>query len=508
MTRQKSLRTFAAASLFASALIGSSPAFAQAPALNESIVIGAWTFRPSLEARLRGEYRRDAFQLGGRALYAADAVLGDGYKSNVPPSGGIREFSNTTDAWAISERIRLGLAVDRGPVTAVLKLQDARLLGGSGMIHLAGPQAAPPGPGIAPYEAYIDVHARSGRPMFLRLGRQAVQWGEGRLIGSNDFTGTGRALDAARAGIEVGDFDFEGMAALLGFPYFGGLGGLGSAGGLASDGATANTGAQLYGLRIAGHFHPLFQVEAIGLARIVRGTGTATVTPSDTYVAGLRIYGEHRGFRYSLEEAYELGQVASYGTLRQIQAPAFAGRVEWETALPWHFTVGAQGAYASGDDGTGDPDKPMIRFDPILPDETINHSRMSLYAWSNIIEAGADLSIRPMDELSIAAGYRFVGLANPKGRWISGSLQTIGAAPDNESSFLGQEVDATIRVTPWDPISFQLGYGLFLLGDGGKAILAASGRTVTTTSADGKTTTSAPPDMQHWGYLQVVVKAP
>ena len=101
----------------------------------------------------------------------------------------------------------------------------------------------------------------------------------------------------------------------------------------------------------------------------------------------------------------------------------------------------------------------------------------------------------------------FVGLANPKGRWITGSLQTIGAAPDNTSSFLGQEVDATIRVTPWDPISFQLGYGLFLTGDGGKAILTASGRTTTTTDADGKTTSVAP-DMQHWGYLQVVVKAP
>ena len=310
MIRQKRLRTFAAAGLFASALIGSSPAFAQAPPLNESIVIGAWTFRPSLEARLRGEYRRDAFQLGGLALYSTDAVLGDAYKSNLPPSGGIVEFSNSTDAWAISERIRLGLAVDRGPVTAVLKLQDARLLGGSGQISLARAQAAPPGSGIAPFEAYIDVHARSGRPMFLRLGRQAVQWGDGRLIGSNDVTATGRALDAARAGIEAGDFDFEGMAALLGVPYFNSLGGLGSAGSLVADGATANTGAQLYGLRVAGHCHPLFHVEAVGLARIVRGGSPQTLTPSDTYVADLRIYGEHRGFRYSLEGAYELGQVA------------------------------------------------------------------------------------------------------------------------------------------------------------------------------------------------------
>jgi hypothetical protein len=504
MIRPQRLRTFAAACFAASALIGSSPAFAQAPPLNESIVIGAWTFRPSLEARLRGEYRRDAFQLDGTTLYQNDAVFNDAYNSNLPQVGGIREFSNTTDVWGISERIRLGLAVDRGPVTAVIKLQDARMLGGSGQLNLLGAQQTGPGPGITPYEAYIDVHARSGRSMFLRLGRQAVQWGDGRLVGSNDFTGVGRALDAARAGVEAGDFDFEGMATLLGFPYFGGAGGLG---GIGANGATAYTGAQLYGLHITGHFLPLLQVELTGLARIARGYVPA-LTPSDTYVADLRVSGEHRGFRYSVEGAYELGQVASYGTLRQIQAPAVAGRFEWETSLPAHFTVGAQGAYASGDDGTGQPDKPMTRFDPILPDETINHSKMSLYAWSNLIEAGGDLGIRPTDELSIGAGYRFVGMANPKGRWITGSLQTVGADPNNKSIFLGQEVDATIRWTPWDPITFQLGYGLFLNGDAAKAILKASGRTNTITAADGTTSKAAPPDMQHWGYLQVVVKAP
>ncbi len=483
------LRTFAAACFAASALIGSSPAFAQAPPLNESIVIGAWTFRPSLEARLRGEYRRNAFQLGGTAIYENDAVLGDAYKSNVPVSSGTRDPADAagpTDVWGISERIRLGLAVDRGPVTAVLKLQDARILGGSGHISLLREEQAPPGAGIAPYEAYIDVHARSGRSMFLRLGRQAVQWGEGRLVGSNDFTYTGRALDAARAGFEAGDFDFEGMAALLGFPAFGGTSS-------STSGTTPSTGAQLYGLHITGHFLPLLQVELTGLARIVRGDAIPTLTPSDTYVADLRVSGEHRGFRYSVEGAYELGQVASYGATRQIQAPAVAAHLEWETAIPGHFTIGAQGAYASGDDGTGEPDKPMTRFDPILPDETTNHSRMSLYAWSNLIEAGGDLSIRPVDELFIGAGYRFVGLANPKGRWVTGALQTIGSDPTNASIFLGQEVDATVRLTPWDPIGFQLGYGLFLPGDGGKAILKASGRAE---------------DMQHWGYLQVVVKAP
>lgn len=494
MTRPTCLRPLVAACFAASALIGAADAEAQAPPLNESIVIGAWTFRPSLEARIRGEYRSEPFQLDRPILYSqSDAVLGDAYDSNLPPSAfaGI-DLSNIpplTDAWAVTERLRLGLAVDRGPVTAVLKLQDARTLAGVANASAIPPVPdAPPGYGFGPYEAYIDLHARSGRPMFLRVGRQAVQWGDGRLIGTNDFTTTSRSLDAARFGVELGDFDVEALAVLLGYPYFTQLGGPDP-----DEKERPFSGAQLYGLKVAGHFLPLLQVEATGLARIVRPNNSPALWPSDTFVADLRVSGNYRGFQYSVEGAYEGGQVASYDRNRSLEAFALAGRLAWETALPWHLTFGAQGAYASGDKGTGSPDEPMTRFDPILPDQTINHSRMSLYAWSNLIEAGGDLSVRPLEELSVGAGYRFVGLADPKGRWVTGALTTVGAAPGNDSAVLGHEVDATIRVTPWDPITLQAGYGLFLLGDGGKNILAASHRSA---------------EMQHWGYLQATVKAP
>ena len=491
MKRKNRLQTLVTACFLGSAFAGaSSEAFAQAPPLSESIVIGGFTFRPSIEARIRGEYRRNDVRVDRFfGFLAPDAVLADAYQSNLPPqvtSSFVRPVAY--DQWSISERVRLGIAVDRGPVTAVVKVQDARVLGGLGIDGQSGIGAlgglAANSFGLGLYEAYIDVHARSGRQMFLRLGRQAVKWGDGRLIGTNDFSATGRSLDAARAGFEAGDFDFEGLAVLLRPPLLG------------SVQYPTDTGAQLYGLHITGHFLPLLQAELTGLARIVRTEQSATLTPSDTFVADLRVSGEHRGFRYSLEGAYELGQVASYGKNRQIQAPAFAGRLEWETALPAHLTFGAQGAYASGDDGTSSADKAMTRFDPILPDVYENHGRMGLYAWSNLIEAGGDIGARPTDELSIGAGYRFVGLANPKGRWTTASLTTIGADPKNDSVILGHEIDATIKVTPWDPVTFQGGYGLFLPGDGGKAILRTSGHG------------SEANDLLHWAYLQVTVKAP
>jgi hypothetical protein len=498
MIRSHRLRPLVSACFAVLVSVGSAEAFAQAPPLSESIVVGAWTFRPSLEARIRGEYRRDAFHLGGRVTYSPDAVLADGFRSNLPPVDSVGTPGDTQEVWGISERVRLGLAVDRGPVTAVLKLQDARVLGGTPQMTLDPQPAAPPGPGVTPFEAYIDVHARGGRPMFLRIGRQAVQWGDGRLIGSNDFTATARSLDAARFGVELGDFDIEALAALLGYPYFSDLGARSGNATAASspEGATSASGAQLYGLKITGHFLPLLHVEALGLARVARAPAGEHLAASDTFVVDGRLFGDYRGFHYSVEGAYELGQVASYGKNRDIGAPAVAGRIEWETALPWHLTFGAQGAYASGDKGAekSTPDDPVTRFDPILPDETANHSKMSLYAWSNLIEAGGDIGLRPSEEVGIVAGYRFVGLAEPTGRWMTASLRTVGADPDNTSILLGHEIDATLKVTPWDPITFQAGYGLFLLGEGGKNILAKA--------------TGSAAEMQHWGYVQATVRAP
>lgn len=470
-------------------LLDASPAEAQATPLPEFVSIGSWRFRPSLEARLRGEYRTEPFDTNLPTAFGGGAVLADAYNSNLPERRLLYALPSDEQGWLVAERVRLGLAVDRGPVTAAVTLQDARLIttgGDTSRFFMTSPRL--PGTGFVPYEAYIDVHSRSGGQMFLRLGRQKVVWGDGRLIGGNDFTATGQSLDAGRFMVQLGDFDIEALAAVLGL-------GLGA------------TPGQLYGLNLKWNVFSLLHIEATGLARFARSTtGTsagalgalgegagAFLTPSDTYVIDGRLFGKNRGFRYNLEGAYELGRVASYGTLRDLQAFAFAGRFEWETALPGHLTLGAQGAYASGDKGTGDPNEPMTRFDPILPDQYANHGAMGLYAWSNLIEAGGDVSVRPVEEFQIRAGYRFVGLADPKGRWISASLLTIGAAPENESNDLGHEIDMRLRLTPWEPITFEGGYGLFLLGDGGKAILATAGRAT---------------ELQHWAYLQATVRAP
>jgi hypothetical protein len=494
MTKPRSHATLASGAAALSLLLASTTAQAQATPLPESIPVGAWTFRPSVELRLRGEYRHALFEAGG-VLFAQSGVFGDAPGSNLPQQVPTTfQPAAIENAWALVERARIGLAVDRGPVTAALVLQDSRAIEASPGIVALGEGRLPPGIGL--FEAYFDAHAKNRRVWF-RLGRQRVVWGDGRLLGESNFTQNPRALNAARFGFSAKNIDVDVLGALIS-PSFTGLGapGAGATTGGAAEASpiVASMGSQLYGVHAVWHALPLLHPELAAIARVVRPPTGFLLTPSDTFVIDARLSGERRGFRYAIEGAYELGRISSSGDNRDVRAFAGAARATWETALPGHLTFGAGGSYASGDNGNTDPLSTQTRFDPILPEERPMHGRMGLYGWSNSIEAGGDIAARPIEALSLDVGYRFVGLAEPKGRWSTASLLAVGSSATNTSRVLGHQIDATVGVRVWDPLAIEAGYGLFLTGEGGKNILDAVGR--------------GRPGAQHYGYLQATLRAP
>ncbi len=460
-------------------LLLSSEAHAQFEALEEGFSVGEWTFFPAVEVRVRGEYRRDPADIGGD-VYERSAVQSDGFESSVPAVA--LRAPAVSDQWLVSERSRLGMKVTFDVLTAKLVLQDSRMLG-------ATPGAAEQsGFGeLAPYEAYIDVRTDVEDPLFaVRVGRQRMRWGDGRLLGDADWSPRPLALDAARLHFSFFDFDIEAFGALLSLPgpvsqpY-------------APNGQTfEGTGAQLYGLQLRWSVLPLLQLELAGLARIARDPLPFQLTRGDTYTVDLRIGGDEHGIEYAVEGAYQLGRVAGFGENRDIGAYAVAGRFGWQTALPWKLRFGAHGGYASGDDNPHEGT--FTRFDPILPTVHEHHGLMDLYAWSNLIEAGGDVSASPHEAVRYGIGYTFVGMAEPKDRWSTAYLLPVGADPNNGSHVLGHEVDVQLHVSPWDWATFSGGYGFLALGEGGKNVMAAAGRKDS--------------DLLHYGFLQAELTAP
>jgi hypothetical protein len=414
----------------------------------ETIALGDWQLAPVLEVRARGEYWHDL---------------------------------DTKERGLLVQRARLGVDALRGAVEARVVLQDARTLDlAAGNELVAGPL---PAAFTGAYEAWGEAHTGSARPSFVRVGRQAVAWGEGRLLGTADWSSAARSLDAVRGRLVVGDAAFEALSAVLVDP--------------ASGGSLAAYG-ELFGARTEWAFDPLLAFEAYGLARLAQAQPRASLegtVEGQTYTAGARLHGDARAWTWGAEGSYQFGHVdaapvASSTVLRAAKARgawAAAGHVGYSferVLLRPAARVGI--TYASGDEGGA----AYRTFDPLLPEVHTWHGAMDLFAWSNEEEASARVSAVPWTDSIAALEYRYARLAQPAAAWLSGNLATIGRAPGNTKAELGHEIDATLAWSPWAPVELSAGYSVLALGDGARAILGA------------------PATVSHLAYAQVRIAAP
>jgi hypothetical protein len=470
-----------------------SPALAQSPpAAPTTIAVGDWQLAPTLEVRTRGEYRHDPPDLGGLDEYG-------------------RLSPRVRDSWVVAERARLGLGAERGAVRAQLTIQDARAFGSP------SPSAtfmADRGLGqIAPYEAFAEMHGSGTRPLYFRLGRQAVVWGEGRLIGNADFSPVGRSLDAARAHVAAGNFDFEALASILEMPSP-----LGRA--FNDTSGPARSGTQLYGLLARWTADPLLRVEAFALMRMARSSGASldgsrfqlARLAGELYTGAIRVSGDSKGWTYGVEGAYQLGTADSLvvGGADVSAWAAYAHISKQLDSVALTPTIRIAGSYASGDDG-GSTYK---QFDPILADPQRFHGQMDLFAWSNQMDASGRISIVPWNDTTFGVEYKWARLAESAGEWIGSYLTAIGAVrapPGNKSPpvgsgntlELGHELDVNFAWRPWLPLEIRLGWSGLLLGDAAKTIM--SSRLRGNGELDGS---NKPPTTAQYAYAQLTLNVP
>lgn len=393
-----------------------------------TLAVGDWRLDPVVELQTRGEYRHDL---------------------------------DDRDRVTLVERARLGVDASRGSFEARLVFQDARSVELSGGYFIAGSPAIA---STGAYEAWAEAHTDGSRPSYLRVGRQAVVWGEGRLLGSADKSPTGRSLDAVRGRLVVDDAAVEILGAVLqDWP--------------STPGFSVDPYGELFGARAEWASDPLFAIEVDALARLARrDPSLQTAVEGQTYTGSARLHGDDRRWTWGAEAAYQFGHVDG---VTRFGEPEFTGRrAAWAAAghlahtferAYWEPTVQVAAAYATGDEAGAT----YRAFDPLLPDVRTWHGAAEAFAWSNEAEASARGAIVPWTEGVVALEYRYVVLAQPGSGWQSAYLQTIGQASGNTHAGLGHEVDATIRWSPWAPVLLEVGYSVLVLGDGAKAILAA-----------------------------------
>jgi hypothetical protein len=398
-------------------------------AASETVPVGDWQIGPVIELEARGEYRHDL---------------------------------DDRDRGVLVERARLGVDASRGPIEARVVGQDARSL------DLAGGDVVGGAPAFAftgAYEAWAGARTDGARPSFIRVGRQPVVWGEGRLIGAADASPAGRSLDAVRGLLVSGDAAVEVLgAALQDWP--------------ATPPFSIDPYAGLVGARAEWAIDPLFALEASGLVRLARRDPLdQTAVKGQTYTATARLHGDARGWTWDGEGAYQWGHVE--GVTRAGPSPftgrraawAGAGHVAYSFERAWAApTIRLAAAYATGDRSAST----YRAFDPMIPDVRVWHGAMDAFAWSNEAEASARAAMAPWTDGVVTVEYRYAVLAQPGAAWRSATLRTIGQAPGNTDGILGHEIDSTVEWSPCVPVRLRVGYSALVLGDGARAILAAS----------------------------------
>jgi opacity protein-like surface antigen len=464
------------------------------PAAKRAFTVGDFDFTPLLQLRMRGEYRHNPVDIGGRDL-------------TMPPTQPDTEW--TPDTFALFTRARIGLGAERGALRAQVTLQDARGWG-------ASPPTAilPPGSSLAAfglYEGWFDVHTTSAstRPSYLRVGRQAVSWADGRILGTADWSPVGRALDVARGHLSLGNWDFEALGGFIDTPR---------PMGVAFDDASARPttfGAQLYGLDVAWNVDPLLRLDLFAFGRVVRSqafpadgsTFNVARNDGDTLTGVLRVSGDGKGWKYGVSGALQGGSVkipkaVADPALRTTERLAWAAEghvAKTFDGLVLTPTFRAGVALASGDDGTGQ----YKAFDPLFPDVHVHHGVMNQFAWTNLVDLTGGVSVAPVEHLELGVDYRYVRLFDAKGEWMNGYLLAVAGPPQNGKEELGHEVDLALRWRPHPSLDLAGGYGFFVLGDGARVAVAQQLRG--TLNADGS---YSPPDVSHFAYLQATVLVP
>ena len=445
---------------------------AQSPAAAPTAIpLGDWQLAPSVELRTRGEYRRDSPELSGSGTAGPIA-----------------------DSYGVLERTRLGIGAEYGAahgetsfLRAQVTLQDARAWGVPSPSGVLGAEGSSPA-STSLYEGWIEVRTSSARPAYLRIGRQAVTWGDGRLLSNADWSPVARTLDAARGHASAGMFDFELLAAILQTPTP-----LGAAFGQTTG--PESSGTELYGAQIAASPAPLFKVELSLLAR-VRRNPQLTEGDGETYVSSLRIFGDGdgSGWRYAVEGAFEVQRAIT--TTQFVTAWAGAGYVEKTMgAVPLSPALRLEADAATGS-------VPLrsghAQFDPILPDVHELHGAMDLFAWSNTVQASARASVVPWSEGGAAVEYRYVRLLED-GTWLDSYLNQVAVA--GAGTELGHEVDAWASWRPWPVLNLVAGYSALILSEGAKELLAP-------TPFEGPARPAYTASLAHFAYVQATLRMP
>ncbi len=283
------------------------------------------------------------------------------------------------------------------------------------------------------HQAYVKIMDPFSLPISLKLGRQEIQYGKGRLIAASSWSNLIRSFDGAILKYKSGGLWVDGMVSVP----------------VVADNHNFDNPKEheiisaVYLNYQKDKKSPTTELYIIGQVdkdNVVRGDDLR-YGPLERYTAGFRVAGKlDDSISYDLEAPYQFG---TYGS-NNIAAYAFHLDLSKSLEAMMDPVITLEFNLASGDE---DPtDGKTNTFVPIYQGTHDPYGIMDLYRWQNMREIAGKITLSPDKKLKIIPGVNFVWLDSKRDSWYNTSGTAVRTdTTGNSSAFLGTEVSIVAK---------------------------------------------------------------
>jgi hypothetical protein len=359
------------------------------------------------------------------------------------------DFNSAVDDDDAYMLLRSRINVDVTPVDylrAFVQLQDARIWD----TEFASNAAFEDSMDIR--QAFLQAGGFKGFPVYARVGRQEISYGDQRLLGGFNWSNIAQSFDAAKlyyksdfAQVDV----FAARKVLIDNENF-------------NDWDDNDNLLGLYSVLsiLDNHTIDLYYLFRDTTTPVAFGP-TVGMGKLDESTVGFRFRGSKlMGFDYTVEAAYQFG---NFGT-QDISAYAIVALAGYTIDVPWSPRIGIEWDHASGDSDPSDGDRET--FDNLFPTNHMHYGYMDRASLQNLNNIQFMLSAKPMEALSLQADLHFLHLDE-----TSDSLYNAGRKPARTSAttavddHVGTELDLTVKYRINRMFGIITGYSHFFTGD-------------------------------------------
>ena len=337
-------------------------------------------------------------------------------------------------------RMRVGATLKVAPgVRGYFNLQDARTMGAEG--SLSGTLA-----NVDLYNAWLDLDSLGTNPLFLRVGRQVLTYGEGRVVSGADWGNAGRAYDGVRMRWAPGHAQVDGFVTWL------------------NEGRITGQDRLLSGLDALWRGGNGLEAEAYQFRRDFGDAGWTSELGNKGGIhdatSGLRTRVPRGAFELRLEGAVQRGRRAG----DPVRAWFGVGRLTADLKSAWKTRLYLEHGKSSGD--ANPTDGLFQRFDPVYWAGHSFQGTLDIVGESNVSDWCGGMTAQPVKGWTVQSEFNTFTLSQARDYWVDDASTTLRRSPAGTAgTSLGRELDATVRWDTRAKVSVLAGASRFWRGE-------------------------------------------